>query len=377
MYDVVILGAGPSGSNLARLLSNSHYKTCLIEKRALDEASDGIKIKSCGGLLAPAAQRMLAQLDIAIPKHIVESPQMYSVQTIDFDNGISQAYNRHYLNIHREAFDRHLYQMIPSTVDKHVGNVVKSVFSDNGIWHVEAYDGEKTLSFESKFLVIADGAHSFARRQLFPTNKVPALYTSIQSIHHLDKEIPYYTGFFDSSVTDYYAWTIQKDKKLIVGAAIPSHLNVHERFDAIEAKILSHLNLEHSKREKLEGAFINRITHLNQLHWSGIQNKAPYALIGEAAGATSPTSAEGISYALKSSFYLYEALIEDFEKATVAYKKRCKKIEANLWLKLLKSPGMYHIKLRGLVMKTGITAIKKRPLFEVKRIKTVSTQPMK
>lgn len=377
MYDVVILGAGPSGSNLARLLSDSNYKTCLIEKRALNEASDGIKIKSCGGLLAPAAQRMLAQLDIAIPKHIVESPQMYSVQTIDFDNGVSQAYNRHYLNINREAFDRYLYQMIPSTVVKYIGTVVKNIFVDNGIWHVEAYNGEKPLVVQSKFLVIADGAHSFARRKLFHTLKSPTLYTSIQSIHNIDEEIPYYTGFFDSSVTDYYAWTIQKDKKLIVGAAIPSHLDVYERFDVIESKILAHLNLEGSKRSKVEGAFINRTTHLNQLHWSGCKDHAPYALVGEAAGATSPTSAEGISYALKSSLYLYEALMEDFEKATVAYKKRCKKIEANLWLKLLKSPGMYHIKLRGLVMKTGITAIKKRPLLAFKRIKSISAQPMK
>lgn len=371
MYDVVILGAGPSGSNLARLLSRSNYKIGLIEKRPLNKESDDTKIKSCGGLLAPAAQRMLAELDIVIPKQIIESPQMYSVKTIDFDNGVSQAYNRHYLNINREGFDRYMYQMIPSSVEKHISTVVKNIYVDNGVWFVDVFDGVNTLKITSKFLVIADGANSFARRKVFSSLKKPKIYTSIQSIYEIDEEMPYYTGFFDSSVTDYYAWTIQKDHKLIVGAALPIYSNCRERFDEIESKILTHLSLNLSKRIKLEGAFINRTTHLNQLHWSGHKHNAPYALIGEAAGATSPTSAEGISYALKSSLYLYESLSQDFSHATTLYRKRCRTIERNILLKMIKSPGMYHSKLRGLVMKSGITAIKKR--MDINRIQISTT----
>ena len=49
--------------------------------------------------------------------------------------------------------------------------------------------------------------------------------------------------------------------------------------------------------------------NIRDLLWSG--NKC--ALIGEAAGATSPTSAEGFSYAFKSSLYLAEELKIGFE----------------------------------------------------------------
>ena len=77
MYDVVIIGVGPAGSTLARLLSKSNKKVLVVDGKNLKNK------KPCGGLLAPDAQKELAHYDLVIPKDILVSPQIFSVKTID------------------------------------------------------------------------------------------------------------------------------------------------------------------------------------------------------------------------------------------------------------------------------------------------------
>jgi len=58
VYDIVIIGAGPAGSNFARLISDK-YKVLLVDKRDMGNGNPkNKKGKCCGGLLAPDAQKM-------------------------------------------------------------------------------------------------------------------------------------------------------------------------------------------------------------------------------------------------------------------------------------------------------------------------------
>ena len=60
MHDIAIIGAGPAGATLARLLGSS-YRVLLIDRRAFSP-NDHSRGKCCGGLLAPDAQKMLSRL---------------------------------------------------------------------------------------------------------------------------------------------------------------------------------------------------------------------------------------------------------------------------------------------------------------------------
>lgn len=354
MYDIIIVGAGPAGSNLARLLSKStDLKICLIDKRRLDQDNGFKRNKACGGLLSPDAQHMLARLGVTIPVDVLEDPQLFSVRTIDFDNGLDRHYQRYYYNMDREKFDRYLYSLIPDTMDKYCGMSVKGAKKDHQGWKITCYNGEhKTL--ESRFLVVADGANSLLRRQLFEERIKPQKYISLQKWYPVTKEMPYYTGIFDSEVTDYYSWTIQKNDAMILGTAVPMGENLERKFEFLRAKVSDYLELPLDDYLKKEGAFIERTMDLRGLKWSGEK----VCLIGEAAGATSPTSAEGFSYALKTSLYLAEELQKGFENVESRYRVRCRKIALNIAGKHLKSPAMYNKMIRGLVMKSGLTAMK-------------------
>lgn len=81
------------------------------------------------------------------------------------------------------------------------------------------------------------------------------------------------------------------------------------------------------------------------------------ALVGEAAGFISPSSAEGFSYAFRSALALADSLVEDFEGWEYIYKKKTIELERNITLKILKSPFIYNKRLRKLVMKTGLKSV--------------------
>lgn len=73
-YDIIIIGAGPAGATLARLL-DKRYKVMLLDKRNLIDGNSEGNSKCCGGLLAPDAQQMLGRLGFAVPIDVLVNPK--------------------------------------------------------------------------------------------------------------------------------------------------------------------------------------------------------------------------------------------------------------------------------------------------------------
>ena len=113
MYDIAIVGAGPAGATLARLVGGS-YKVLCVDRRPAVGTSGGFSAgKCCGGLLAPDAQKMLSQLGLGLPKSVLEGPQLFVVKAIDIPHRLERCYQRHYINMNRQKFDSWLLSMVP------------------------------------------------------------------------------------------------------------------------------------------------------------------------------------------------------------------------------------------------------------------------
>jgi geranylgeranyl reductase len=83
MYDIAIIGAGPAGATLARLIGKQH-KVLLVDKRPfIDRPDSNESDKCCGGLLAPDAQKMLSKLGLGLPMRVLEEPQLFVVRAMD------------------------------------------------------------------------------------------------------------------------------------------------------------------------------------------------------------------------------------------------------------------------------------------------------
>lgn len=353
MYDLAIIGAGPAGSTLARLLSDQ-YKILVVDKRDLDLTGSSVHqhTKCCGGLLAPDAQKMLARLGLGVPKHVLEDPQIFIVRTIDLNTRKERFYQRHYLNMNREAFDRWLVSMIPGSAAFRFRTILKG-FSDQGDhFMVHLSSNGRQYDEQARFIIGADGAFSSVRRMIHPVqNKIPT-YISIQEWFEAPTAHPYYSAIFDTEITDFYSWTIPKDGSLIVGAALKPGKEAIAKFQLIKTKLADYGFLL-KKSIKKEGCHLLRPTSVNQLY----TGQGRIVLIGEAAGWISPSSAEGLSYAMRSALLLAEALAQGSEDFIQRYRRNSIQLKTNILLKNLKSPFMYQSLLRNAVLGSGIKSI--------------------
>lgn len=347
-YDVIILGAGPAGANLARLLDRKKHKILVVD------GSQG-REKVCGGLISPDAQYVLAKYDICMPRDILVSPQLFSVRTIDLSDGYTRYYRRNYLNVDRKRFDNFLQSMIPDEID-----IVKArceeICREDGRFSL-SLSGDGHTAVNCKYLVGADGASSIVRKTLFKKQKI-VKYTAIQQWFEASDENPYYSCVFDNDTSEACSWIFFKDKSIVFGGAFDIK-NGRDAFEAQKKKLID-LGIVSEKTfsvpTRTEACLVCRpkIT-------GGVTLGADGAfLIGEAAGFISPSSFEGISYAMLSAEALAKAMnLEENDKSILKkYKRSALSLRSKIVVKCLKRPFMYNRFLRRLVMKSGITAIK-------------------
>ncbi|QOR35256.1 FAD-binding protein [Clostridium sp. 'deep sea'] len=347
-YDIVIVGAGPAGSTLARLLDQK-YKILLLDKRNFIDKHQ----KCCGGLLAPDAQKIMAQLGLALPKEVMVNPQMFSVKCEDLDNNMVRYYQRHYLNIDRKLFDKWLLSLMPNNVDIRLNALYKSCNRSQKSIEIKFRQDGKSVKVNSKILVAADGATSSIRNRIIAKHKQPDLYISLQNWYETTQKLPYFVSVFDESITDFYSWIIPKKGFAIVGTALKSHSNCQKNYNNLIEK-LKNRGYIFNNCVKTEGTWIMRPRQLKQLNL--YQNNI--AFVGEAAGFISPSSAEGISYALKSAAILVKSLNKSLDNFGNIYQRNTAKLRLNILLKNNKLKLMYNKYTRKMIMKTGVLSMK-------------------
>ena len=353
MYDVAIIGAGPAGATLARLIGD-RYRVLLVDKRPFTDLSEGFSSsKCCGGLLAPDAQRMLSKLGLGLPKSVLEEPQLFVVKAVDIPQKLERYYQRHYINMNRQKFDCWLLSLVPSGVEIRTNCRLKSFSSENSHFKLTLVQDSKTHVERSRILIGADGASSKVRLQSSPRLPVPKKYFAIQEWVEGGKNFPYFTSLFDQEITDYYCWTIPKGDFLIIGAALHPKQKTSEKFNLLKSKLKRH-GFEFGKTVWREGAFILRPVKTKQL----FTGRKGVALLGEAAGWISPSSAEGLSYAFKSALLLAEALRTNSDGFEKRYHEKTKELRRNIFLKNLKSRFIFNPNLRKAVMRSNLQSMK-------------------
>lgn len=350
-YDIIIVGAGPAGAILASLIK-ADYRVLLVDRRNLDQATDCQKSVCCGGLLAPDAQKALAHLAMSIPKEVLVSPQMFSVKTLDFDNRLERYYQRHYINVDREAFDRFLVSKVADHVSKWFSTTYRSHQKTADGYRVHFERNGQSIAVQAPLLVAADGAISRLRERVFKGAAQPDKYISIQKWYRSKRVSPHFYSIFDRQITDFYSWIIEKDGQIVLGTALPSGKAADQKFQLLEDKIRQ-LDIIQGEVIRREGTWIMRTRKLNQIHLF----KDNIAFVGEAAGLISPSSAEGISYAIRSGQYLAEAINADFDHFAEIYARKCRPLKRNILFKNVKLQAMYQPLLRKWIIKSGLLSM--------------------
>ncbi|AWI10192.1 FAD-binding protein [Ereboglobus luteus] len=347
-YDIIIVGLGPAGATLARLLG-PHLRVLAIDKKTDDE--DRSFKKPCGGLLAPDAQNVLARFGLTLPSHVLVSPQIFAVKTIDTDTRQTRYYQRFYLNLDRHRFDQWLVGLIPARVEVRKGASFKSLVKNEAGYRVTFHQGGVDFKADATHVVGADGASSAVRSALYGARQNIRHYVAIQQWFRDEHAEPFYSCIFDPDTTDCYAWGLSKNEHFIFGGAFPQK-RCRERFEQLKERA-KQFGFHFGEPLKTEACMVLRPSGLFDCR----AGKNGGFLIGEAAGFISPSSLEGISHAMGSALTLSKILNEKKRAPNRSYFLRTLPIRVRLFLKNVKIPFMYFKPLRWLVMATGIRSI--------------------
>jgi len=341
-YDIVIIGAGPSGATLARMLDKK-YKILL-----LDDNNSG---KVCGGIISPDAQVKFAEYGLNIPKDVLVNPQIMSVKTMDLESKQVKDYYRNYINIDRYKFDKWLVSLVDGV--EYRNSRCRNILEKENLYELTISDGKIEEKILTKIVVGSDGANSMVRNNFFKKLKTRE-YVAIQQWFNDDMNAMY-SCIFDEKTSPVCSWTISKDGKLIYGGAFKKQ-NSRKNFD-LQKDRLKRVGIELGDVLKTEACIVLRPKSFS----SFCHGKNNIFLIGEAAGYISPSSMEGISYAFitaeKLSKYLNKAISNKNLDVVKKYKSSTRKIRIKLIAKRIKELLMYVPWIRKIILKSGLTSI--------------------
>jgi flavin-dependent dehydrogenase len=287
-YDVVIIGAGAAGCAAAMNLPPG--ANALLVDRGAPGAG-----RCCGGLLAPDAQAALADLGLAVPEHVRVRPEPQTVHVTDLDSGREQTYRRNYLNLDRARFDAWLLDLAAARAGFRPHTCFTRLERDGRSLLVHLVHEGREEAVRARCVIAADGADSVVRRAAFPERPGPAAMVAIQVRLAAEEPPAVHAVLFAGRLTDFYAWGIPKPGAVLVGAAFGEARGSRGRFEEILAWYRRRLNLAGAVLEK-SARRLSRPRARHEL----FGGSGAVLLAGEAAGLVSPSSGEGLSFAIES-----------------------------------------------------------------------------
>lgn len=336
-YDVVIVGGGAAGCATALCLPPG-TQALLVDRAAPDSQ------RCCGGLLAPDAQRALAGLGLRLPDEVRVRPEPRFVHAHDLDSGRDQSYRRNYLNLDRGRFDDWLLGLAADRVE--VRRQIRFVGTASDAILLRHKD--ETMPVRAGLLIGADGANSTVRRHCFPEHPGPPTMLALQATLAYREppgpgdrpESVTHEVLFSSQLTDYYAWAIPKADGLVIGSAFGDPAGAKERFERILAWYRQQLDLGDEVSDRTSRR-LSRPRARKQLY----PGSGTVLLVGEAAGLVSPSSGEGISFALLSGSAAGRAATA--ESPDKPYGRYFSHLSRGLMAKTLKARVIYSPRLRS------------------------------
>lgn len=353
-YDTVIVGAGPAGANLARLLGKGGEAVLLVD------GSEARGPKVCAGLLSPDAQAVLARYDVNLPSEVLASPQLFSVRVLDLGSERlpMRRYLRNYVNMDRAGFDALLRGMVPPNVTV-LRAVCTGIARERDGFSLTLLRNGETVTVSAARVCGADGSSSVVRRSLFRAKRIKR-YVALQEWYPSAEEDSYYSCIFDRETSESCSWIFFKDGTLVFGGAFDPK-NARASFEAQKEKLVRRGTVP---REvfgtpiRTEACTVSRPTLFRGIFLGG----GGAYLVGEAAGLISPSSLEGISYALSASEALADAILHGGDERAVLrrYRRETFHLRQKVRVRCLKRPFQYFAPLRALVLRLGVGAIREK-----------------
>jgi len=307
---VIVVGAGPAGSIAAYECAKHGLTTLCLEKSTIPRE------KPCGGAVMYRGLRILGG---HLPRSLVEQ-EIYGLR-FSLPNGTTSEFISDKMigiTVFRDRFDEHLVKRAVNAGSEFMENtfVIHASTSDETA-KIRLKDGRE---FKSKFIIGADGVNSIVSRSLGlrPQRKdltkvglgmESDFYVGAEGVSHAMNGNPSVLEIIPAEDRISYGWVFPKREHLAIGVA---GSGVHMRalrptFDRfyknIEKKIGIPLSLEKRRTSFLGGDGLGSVNVVDRA-----------ILVGDAAGFVDPMMGEGIAYAMQSSIFAADVIINAIEQ---------------------------------------------------------------
>ena len=282
-FDVIIIGAGPSGAVLANELARNGINVALLEKEKLP------RYKCCAGGLTIRAAKLLRQDITPILERVIMGA------TFKYTGG--KQYCQYDTNpigytVMRDKFDYFLVKQAEKDgVTIFQEHEVKGISMDDEVVSVTTSKGE----FRSKIIAGADGSRSTVARALnikMTFNSIAAIEAEIavseETMRRWDAQITIEFGRVPG-----YGWVFPKSKHLSIG--IGCHRSKAKGLKKHYREFLDSLNLGPHDVIRWHGSILPTCKR----KIPAVRGRA--LLLGDAAGLADPLTGEGIYNAILSA----------------------------------------------------------------------------
>jgi len=283
MYDLIIVGGGPSGASAGRRAGKLGLNTLLLEKEEFP------RYKPCGGGLSEHA---ISYLDFELPQDIIEW-EVTGLRGV-FKDQMIEVHKDHRLStlVSRNVFDNFLLEKAKETgIEVHTGEKVLSCTEKPEFVEIITKEG----IYQAKFAIVAEGAHGLLKTCVRPADNdeecgicvVTEILAEEEEIEkRLGKAVEMHFGIANGG----YGWVFPHGNYYSVGIGGV-------------VKDLSHPKETMLKFLKDNGFTGDYKLHGHKIPRGGVKRRitgSRVLLVGDAAGFADAFSGEGLAYAISS-----------------------------------------------------------------------------
>ena len=319
IYDVIIIGSGPSGATAAKYLSKYGMKVLIIEKKK----EIGVPIQ-CAGFIPSSKELKKLMPSLEIPNELINIPKkcIYEIiksQKIYFSNKYSRIFNIDGFIVDRKSFDQNLVELACNNGSElfcstKAISINSNYVITNGLFGKKKYYG--------KVIIGADGPNSivrqFIKKKLIYDNKYKIknnYYSCFQykmtNVNINEHQINIF--FSNKLIPNGYAWIFPESiNKVSVGLGIKINNALKRKStkyyldNFIKGHSIASKILRNGKITSVHTGFVP----IYNFERSVYDNKL---LVGDAASHVMATNGGGIPYSIIGGKIAARSIYEFFE----------------------------------------------------------------